>query len=487
MEIKTEQFSEVAKKALESAQSYAFLKLRANFVHKRRETALSTFPDAAAAQTYGAAIRREAIARLPELLEEFEKNALANGARVFWARNAKEANEYIVQLAKERGIEYVTKGKSMVTEELGLNEALEKNGVKAWETDLGEFIIQLLHLPPFHIVGPAINIPVEKVRDLFLEKVNLKEPTSDPVQLGYAARLFLRDKFHRVRMGITGVNIAVAETGTLINIENEGNIRFSKSSPRTQVSVMSLEKVVPNLEDALHLVRLLCRNCTGQKLSVYVSMDNTPKKDDEMDGPEELIVVIVDNGRSKIYQDKIAREAMRCIRCGACLSSCPVYREIGGYAYGWAYSGPMGQVLNPLLLGLERTQDLYRATTLCGACKGVCPAGIDHPGLFLQYRAKDVLGEKTFRARKRPGMERSFFRLWTWAVTRPWLWNWGVRTVRPFINKEVHEGVLRKVQGPFEGWFRSRDLPAMAEKTFHDRWRETQESQGRTQEAGGAK
>jgi L-lactate dehydrogenase complex protein LldF len=478
VEIKTEQFSEAAREGLKNAHAHGFLKLRANFVRARRETALSTFPDAAAAQAYGAAIREEAIARLPELLEEFEKNALANGARVFWARDAKEANEYIVHLAKEKGIEYVTKGKSMVTEELGLNEALEKNGVKAWETDLGEFIIQLLHLPPFHIVGPAINVPVEKVRDVFIEKINLKEPTLDPVQLGYAARLFLRDKFHRVRMGITGVNIAVAETGTLINVENEGNIRFSKSSPRTQISVMSLEKVVPTLEDALHLVRLLCRNCTGQKLSVYVSMDNSPKKDDEMDGPEELIIVIVDNGRSKIYQDKVAREAMRCVRCGACLNSCPVYREIGGYAYGWAYSGPMGQVLNPLLLGLERTQDLYRATTLCGACKDVCPAGINHPSLFLQYRAKDVLGERTFRGKKRPGMERRFFQIWTWVVTHSWLWNWGVRIVRPFINKEAHEGVLSKVRGPFEGWFRSRDLPAMADKTFHDRWREMEKTEG---------
>ncbi len=480
MEIKTEQFPEVAKKGLQNAHAYAFLKLRANFIRMRRETALSTFPDPAAAQAYGAVIREDAIARLPELLEEFEKNALANGAKVFWARDAKEANEYIVNLAKERGIEYVTKGKSMVTEEMGLNEVLAKNGVEAWETDLGEFIIQLLHLPPFHIVGPAINVPVEEVRDLFMEKINLKEPTLDPVQLGYAARIFLRDKFHRVHMGITGVNMAVAETGTIINVENEGNIRFSKSSPRTQISVMSLEKVVPTLKDALHLVRLLCRNCTGQKLSCYVSMDSSPKKSDEIDGPEELFIVIVDNGRSKIYQDEIAREAMRCIRCGACLSSCPVYRQIGGYAYGWAYSGPMGQVLNPLLLGLERTQDLYRATTLCGACKSVCPAGIDHPSLFLQYRARDVLGETTFQARKRPWLERSFFPLWTWAVTRSWLWNWGVRMVRPFINKEAHEGVLSKVRGPFEGWFRSRDLPAMAEKTFHDRWREIEKTESRS-------
>jgi L-lactate dehydrogenase complex protein LldF len=243
---------------------------------------------------------------------------------------------------------------------------------------------------------------------------------------------------------------------------------------------MSLEKVVPNLEDALHLVRLLCRNCTGQKLSAYVSMDNGPKKNDEMDGPEELIIVIVDNGRSKIYQDKTAREAMRCVRCGACLNSCPVYREIGGYAYGWAYSGPMGQVLNPLLLGLDRTQDLYRATTLCGACKGVCPSGIDHPSLFLQYRAKDVLGEKAFRAKKRPGVERSFFRLWTWAVTRSWLWNWAGKIVRPFINKDAYEGVLPKMRGSFEGWFRSRNFPAMAQKTFHDRWKEKERTEFRS-------
>ncbi len=350
----------------------------------------------------GAAIRAEVLARLPELLEEFEKNAKANGMKVVWARDDKEANEFIKNLAKEKGIKYVTKGKSMVTEETALNELLEKNGIEVWETDLGEFIAQQLHRPPFHIVGPAINVPVEEVRDLFIEKIGLKEPTLDPVQLGYAARLFLRDKFHHVQMGITGVNMAVAETGTIINVENEGNIRFTKSSPPVQVSVMSLEKVIPTMKDALHMVRLLCRNCTGQRLSVYVSMDSGPKKKDEIDGPEELYIVIVDNGRSKIYQDAKAREALRCIRCGACLVACPVWRQIGGYAYGWAYSGPMGQVLNPMLLGLEKTQELYRASTLCGACKSFCPVGIDHPSLFLYYRAKDVLGDPKFQERGPP-------------------------------------------------------------------------------------
>jgi len=472
MEIKTEQFTEAVKRELQNARSRAFLKLMPPVLHMKRDISLATFPDIPAAQAYGAAIREEAMERLPELLEEFEKNALANGAKVFWARDAGEANAYITNLAKERGVKYVTKGKSMVTEETGLNEVLSKNGVEAWETDLGEFIAQQLHRPPFHIVGPAINVPVEEVCDLFMKKANMKEPTLDPVKLGYAARLFLRDKFHHVQMGITGINMAVAETGTIINVENEGNIRFTKASPPTQVSVMSLEKVVPTMYDALHLIRLLCRNCTGQKLSAYVSMDSRPKKKDEMDGPEELFIVIVDNGRTKIYQDLKARDVLRCIRCAACLNICPVYRQIGGYAYGWVYSGPMGQVLNPVLLGLDRTQDLYRASTLCGSCKSVCPVGIDHPSLFLYYRAKDVLGDPYFKGKKRPWTEERIFKGWSWAVNRSWRWNLGIRMVRPYINKKATGGVIRKLTRSFDGWFRSRDLPPLAEKTFHERWNE---------------
>jgi len=272
-------------------------------------------------------------------------------------------------------------------------------------------------------------------------------------------------------MGITGVNVAVAETGTIINVENEGNIRFTKSSPRTQVSVMSLEKVVPTMKDALHLIRLLCRNCTGQRISAYVSMDSGPRRKGEIDGPEELFIVIVDNGRSKIYQDLKARDALRCIRCAACLNICPVYRQVGGYAYGWAYSGPMGQVVNPLLLGLERTKELYRATTLCGACKSVCPVGIDHPSMFLYYRAKDVLGDPELKGKKRPWVEEKFFKMFGRAATRPWLWDLGVRMARPFINKEASHGIIRTAKGPFEGWFRIRDFPAMTGKTFHERWK----------------
>jgi L-lactate dehydrogenase complex protein LldF len=235
---------------------------------------------------------------------------------------------------------------------------------------------------------------------------------------------------------------------------------------------MSLEKVVPTMEDALHMLRLLCRNCTGQRLSAYISMDSGPKKEGEIDGPEELIIIIVDGGRTKIYQDVKTREALRCIRCAACLNICPVWRTIGGYAYGFAYSGPMGQVLNPLLLGLDQTQDLYRATTLCGACKSVCPVGIDHPSMFLYYRSKDVLADPDFRAKPRPAVEKQFFKGFAFAVNRSWFWNLGVKMARPFLNKKAENGVIRKMKGPFRGWFQSKDLPAMAEKTFHERWKE---------------
>ncbi|HBB16214.1 MAG TPA: hypothetical protein DCZ97_04145 [Syntrophus sp. (in: bacteria)] len=474
MRVSTEQFTELAGQGVEKARARPSLKMVPHFLYQKREAGLATLPDAAAAQACGAAIRSEALSRLPDLLEEFEKNAIANGAKVFWARTAEEASEYIVKLAKERGAKYVIKGKSMVTEEIGLNGCLSEHGIEPWEGDLGEFIIQMLRCPPFHIIAPAINIAVETIRDLFMARADMKEPTVDPVELGWAARLFLREKFHRAEFGVTGLNMAVAETGTIINLENEGNIRFAKSSPRTQVSVMTLEKVLPTMKDALHVMRLLSRNCSGQKISAYVSMDSGPKKDGEIDGPEELVIVIVDNGRSRIYQDPRAREALRCIRCAACLNICPVYRQIGGYAYGWVYSGPMGQVLMPLLLGLDKTQELYRACTLCGACKSVCPAGIDHPNLMLYYRSLDVSADipaaHRFGGKKRPWKEALFFKAWSMAVERFWMWNSGISMVRPLMNRGSHRGVIRRMKGAFSGWFRKRDFPAMAKETFHERW-----------------
>jgi len=469
MKVKTEKFVEAAREGLTDVKTRNLLDMMYKIASVSLGHAMATFPDPAAALEAGRSIRAEALARLPELLEEFEKNIAARGAKVLWARDAAEANAMILKIAKERGIKYVTKGKSMVTEEIGLNDVLIENGIQVFESDLGEFIAQQLGRPPFHIVGPALNVPVEEICDIFMKKAGMKEPTLDPVELGAAARRFLRDKFHHLEMGITGVNIAVAETGSIINVENEGNIRLTKSSPRTQVSVMTLEKVVPTMRDALHVLRLLCRNCTGQKLAAYVSMDSGPARAGEIDGPGELFVIILDNGRSDIYSDPQTREALRCIRCGVCLTSCPVYTKVGGYSYGWAYSGPMGQVLNPLLLGLDKTQDLYRACTMCGECKRICPSGIDHPSMFVAYREMDVERDAKHRGKARPLKESVSIGAFAWAARRAGRWKFGARMMRPFFNRHSRDGIVGSFAGAFKGWFKSRDLPVMPQKTFHER------------------
>jgi L-lactate dehydrogenase complex protein LldF len=425
---------------------------------------MASFPDPAAAVELSRSIRQESVARLPELLEEFEANAVKNGARVFWAKDASAANEYILNLCKEKGAGFITKGKSMVTEEIGLNRALAEGGIETFETDLGEFIIQQLNRPPFHIVGPAINIPVSEISGLFLEKGIIKEPTNDAITLGKAVRTHLRDRFRDLKVGIVGVNMAVASNGSFINVENEGNIRLTKSSPETLVAVMSLEKVVPDIKDALHIIRILCRNCVGQKISGYVTLDTGPARPDETDGPKELHIVILDNGRSEIYKDPVTKQVLKCIRCGACLNICPVYSKIGGYPYGFAYSGPMGQMLNPLLLGLEQTKELFCSCTLCGACRDVCPAGINHPELFLYYRSRIAgtagPGEKVLYASAAAAMQSSL------------AWNLGIKSARLVLNKKVHDGYISSIEGKADGWFSCRDLPKIADRTFHELWKD---------------
>jgi L-lactate dehydrogenase complex protein LldF len=429
-----------------------------------RQMSMASFTDPAVAVELSRSIRQESVARLPELLEEFEANALKNGSKVFWAKDAQAANEYILNLCKEKGAGFVTKGKSMVTEEIGLNSALSEGGIETFETDLGEFIIQQLKRPPFHIVGPAINIPVSEISGLFLEKGIIAEPTNDAITLGKAVRAHLRDRFRNLKVGIVGVNMAVASSGAFINVENEGNIRLTKSSPETLVAVMSLEKVVPDIKDALHIIRILCRHCVGQKISGYVTLDTGPARPDETDGPKELHIVILDNGRSEIYKDSITRQVLNCIRCGACLNICPVYSKIGGYPYGLAYSGPMGQMLNPLLLGLEQTKELFCSCTLCGACRDVCPAGINHPELFLYYRSKIAgaagPGEKALYASAAAAMQSSL------------AWNLGIKSARLVLNKKVHDGYISSIEGKANGWFSCRDLPKIADRTFHELWKD---------------
>ena len=472
MKIKTEQFKAVAKREMHNPSSRTFLNLLSVFILPQREKSMGTFPNPEATHRMGGIIREEALSRLPELLEQFETNAAKAGARIFWAKDSREANDYILNLARKNNVSYVTKGKSMVTEEMGLNEFLEKNGIRPYETDLGEFITQLLDLPPFHIVGPAANVSPEEIRDVFMEKAGLEKPTNDPVELGYAARQYLRDKFLNMTMGITGVNFAIAETGTIINVENEGNIRFNKSSPKIQVSVMTLEKVLPVMKDALHMLRLVSINCTGQKIGTYVSMDTGPKNNDEKDGPEELHIIIMDNGRSQLYQDVRARQILQCIRCGGCLNICPVFHIVGGYPYGWVYSGPMGQVLTPLLLGLSGCHDHIWACTGCGACKANCPAGVDHPRAFHYLRQMEAAGDKTLKAGSRPFAENMAYRAFGRMAASPLLWKVTSKAMRAVVNRGQTDGKIAKGPGPMSQWLQARDFPAMPEKTFHDVWKE---------------
>lgn len=463
MDIKTESFREQARQSLADPTSRTFLDFFLPVLSMVRDIGMASFPDPVAAVARSRAIRNNAVARLGELLERFEAKAIENGTTVYWADDADDANRYILDLIRTNQVSYVTKGKSMISEEIGLNTALSQAGIPVFETDLGEFIIQLLGKPPFHIIGPAINIPPEAIRDAFMAQAGMETATVDPVALGQAARRFLRDKFRHMTLGITGVNMAVAETGSIINVENEGNIRFNKSAPDIQVSVMSLEKIVPSMDEALHMLRILCRHGTGQKLSAYVTVDSGPKKEGEIDGPRELHLVILDNGRSRIYENPRTRQVLQCIRCGACINVCPVFRQIGGYPYGWAYTGPIGTLLNPLFLGLEKTRDLFGACTLCGACKAVCPAGIDHPAMIRYYRERNRAGDRHLNGEGGHPVERLAALAASVVAGHPRLWHGATRAGRGLLRRFGPRG--RRLRA----WTRYRGLPALPDTSFRDR------------------
>ena len=474
MKIEVERFKEKAKEGLANESQREILSRLPVLFKGLRDYAMSTLPDARAALDTGAAIRRDAIARMPELLLQFEENVTKNGVTVLWAEDYDDAKKIVLKLAKERGVDTITKGKSMLSEEMGLNAELIASGINTFETDLGEFIVQQAKRTPFHIVGPAVNIPVDEIADLFVKVMGV-ERTTDLNELTMQARDFLRQKFLSAQMGITGVNMAVAETGTMVLVENEGNIRYSTSAPKTHVALMGIEKIVPTMNDALHMLRLLTRSCTGQAISSYISFINGPKQPEDIDGPDEVFLIIVDGGRSKIYADPDFREALQCIKCGSCLNSCPVWTKVGGYAYGWVYSGPIGAVLNPLLLGQDRAKDLYFATSLCGTCKSVCPAGLDHPKLFLKLRERRALGDKTFGGKKPPLIERLTMSIWSWGLGKDGRYRLGSRFFRLAMKPFATGGKLRKLPGPGRGFTEKRDLPEPP-RTFRARWRNAAET-----------
>jgi L-lactate dehydrogenase complex protein LldF len=352
-----------------------------------RLAAVENFGRFSAVRERAAWLKRSYLDRLDQLLDRLTERLAENGVKVHFAADGAEARTIISGLAAERGVTKIVKSKSMTAQEIDLDAALENAGMEVVETDLGEFICQLFREPPSHIIGPALHRTRFEIARLFADKLGMDyDPT--PEKMTAFAREVLRRKFLEADMGLSGVNFAVAETGTLVLVTNEGNGRMVTTLPRIHVALMGLEKVVADLDDLGVFLDILGRSASGQKMSVYTSLINGPRRPGEPDGPDETHLVILDNGRSQILADPEMREILCCLRCGACFNVCPVYLRVGGHAYGHAYSGPLGKVLTPLLLGLDEAGELPRASTLCGACAEVCPVKIDHPRLLQALRAR---------------------------------------------------------------------------------------------------
>ncbi len=418
------------------------------------------------------AVRRRAVSNLPDLLEELEANLVANGCQVHWARDATEANQIIQKIAADRSVNKVVKSKSMTTEEIGLNDALEQAGLAVVETDLGEYIIQLAGEPPSHIIAPVIHKRAEDISELFQHELGMA-PTDDPAVMCAAAREALREEFLSADMGVSGCNFAIAETGTICVITNEGNGRMTTSMPPVYVAVAGIEKVIPKVEDAFLLWQAAARNATGQPASVYFSVNSGPRSAGFPDGPEEMHVVLVDNGRSRVLERGYG-DALLCVRCGACLNVCPVYREIGGHSYGaTAYSGPIGSVITPLLSHyLETHEELPFASLLCGACREVCPAKIDLPRLLLDLRS-DLVARKKGQSIESLAMARFSSVMQTHNRYRrhTWLTRWLMRLLPT------------RILPPFSAWTKTREFPSFARRPFRQWWSEqkSQRSDGRSE------
>src|SRR5213593_1631748 len=448
-------FDRDARTALADGQLRGALRQATDLFAERRRAALATVPDWEGARDRARAIKDETLLHLDRYLEQFTTNAERAGARVHWARDAAEACEIIGRIAEQRGARSVVKSKSMASEEIHLNERLARRGIEPVETDLGEYIVQLAGETPSHIVVPAIHKTKAQIAALFAEKLGI-ELSDDVATLAAAARQALRRRFAEADLGISGVNFAVAETGTLLILENEGNARLTTSLPRTHVALMGIEKVIPRLADLEVFLQLLPRSGTGQLATAYQSLLTGAQQRPEDEGPAELHIVMLDNGRSAMLASPVTRQSLACIRCGACLNACPVYRQIGGHAYGSVYPGPIGAVLTPQLFGIDRASELPYASSLCGACRDVCPVKIDIPAVLLHLRARVV--ER--RAGKRPALERLAFRCYAGLMARPRLFEWVVRAVR-----SLH------ILPPLRAWTKWRDLRPLAPRSFREQWR----------------
>jgi L-lactate dehydrogenase complex protein LldF len=427
----------------------------------KRDEKKALFQDWAGARQMAGERKREAIANLDQNIEEFARRLEARGAQVHWASTAQQALAIIVGIARDRKARSVVKSKAMTAEEIHLNPALEEAGMEVVESDLGEFIVQLRKEPPYHIVFPAMHLTRDEIREVFERELG-DAPSNDPEALTMVARRVLRRKYLEADLGITGANFAVAETGMIAVTENEGNARLTAALPRTMITVVGVEKVIPRLADLALFWPMLATAGAGQLLSGYNTLYGGPRQSGEPDGPEAFHVVLLDNGRTALLADPEQRDALHCIRCGACLNVCPIFRNVGGHTYGTTYSGPIGSVITPHLRGLQEWKHLSYASSLCGACTEACPVGIDLHHHLLQNRRNGV------GARPR-WWERLAFRLFAHLATSAGWWSIVTRLGR--VGSGLHRFVKGRRVDPAYAWTKTRDLPPVARESFKEWWR----------------
>ncbi len=419
------------------------------------------------------AVKKHTIENLDYYLEQFERNVLAHGGKVVWCKDAGEVSGFILGLAKERRARLIVKSKSMTTEEIDLNERLEHHGLESVETDLGEYILQLAHERPYHIVAPALHKTRYDVAGIFTKNLHIPEETVPEKQTAIA-RAVLREKFLAADIGISGANFLVADSGAVCIVENEGNARLTTSAPKIHIAVAGIEKLIPRAQDLATFLKLLARSATGQALSVYTSFLSGPRRADagEIDGPDEFYVVLLDNGRTRLLPDRSRRQSLYCIRCGACLNTCPVYRKIGGHSFPWVYSGPIGAIITPQFMGVGHEPGLPFASSLCGACGEVCPVKIDIPKVLLELRS-DVKKAEAREGQSR--LERLAFRAFAWVMTHPRVYAMAGRMAAA-LAPASDGGWIRHLPaplavGPLKAWLSQRDLPPPPVRSFRDLWR----------------
>lgn len=438
--------------------------------HRKAVVAPDVLPDFQELRTQANLLKQHTMENLDHYLEEFEKNVTAHGGKVIWARDGSEVVDFLLRLAKEKDARLIVKSKSMTTEEIELNSRLESQGLEPVETDLGEYIVQLAHERPYHIVAPALHKTRYDVADLFTERLGVARETEIEKQTKIA-RAVLREKFLAADIGISGANFLVADSGAVVLVTNEGNARMTTTLPRIHVAIGGIEKIIPRAQDLSVFLKLLGRSATGQPLTVYTSFLSGPRRENESDGPEEFYVVLLDNGRTRLLADGDKRESLYCIRCGACLNHCPVYRKVGGHNYPWVYSGPIGKIITPQYLGVTHDPWLPFASSLCGACAEVCPVKIRIPRLLLELRS-EVVKAKMRDSQSR--LERFGFRAWAWLMRRPKLYEMlGSMGSAVFGNGEAWirraPGLMN--YGPLAAWLSQRDLVPLPGRSFRQLWR----------------